>query len=71
MSREELGAFRDALVYVISEVKRLHSLGLSVADAAAQVNWGRYADWFLREQQGPIAIRKIYEEIEGKLPPAR
>jgi cyclase len=69
VSREELAAFRDALVYVIAEVKRLHGLGHSAADATAQANWGRYADWFLREQQAPIAVRKIYEEIEGKLPP--
>jgi cyclase len=70
VSREELVAFREALVYVNAEVKRLHGLGLSGADAAAQANWGKYADWFLREQQAPIAIRKVYEEIEGKLPPS-
>lgn len=68
-SREELVAFRDALTYVIAEVKRLHALGLSAAEAAAQANWGPYTDWFIREQQAPIAIRKVYEEIEGKLPP--
>lgn len=67
-SREELMAFRGALVAVIAEVKRLHGLGLSAADAVAQANWGSYADWFIREQQAPIAIRKVYEEIEGKLP---
>ena len=70
VSREELVAFRDALLYVNGEVKRLHGLGLSAADAAAQANWGTYSDWFLRAQQAPIAIRKVYEEIEGKLPPA-
>jgi cyclase len=70
VSREELVAFRDALTYVIAEVKRLHGLGLSAADAAAKANWGPYADWFLREQQAPIAIRKVYEEIESKLPPS-
>lgn len=69
VSREELVAFRDALAYVIAEVKRLHGLGLPASDAARQASWGRYADWFLREQQAPIAIRKVYEEIEGKLPP--
>ena len=69
VSREELIVFREALVYVNAEVKRLHGLGLTAADAAAQANWGKYADWFLREQQAPIAIRKVYEEIEGKLPP--
>lgn len=69
VSREELVAFRDALVYVIAEVKRLHALGLSAEAATAQANWGQYGDWFLREQQAPIAVRKIYEEIEGKLTP--
>ena len=67
-SREELVMFRRALVDVIAEVKRLHALGFSSADAVAQANWGPYADWFLREQQAPIAVRKVYEEIEGKLP---
>jgi cyclase len=67
-SREELVAFRGALIAVIAEVKRLKALGLSPADAVAQANWGPYADWFIREQQAPIAIRKVYEEIEGKLP---
>ena len=52
---------------VIAEVKRLHKLGLSADDAAKQANWGPYKEWFLVEQQGPIAVRKIYEEIEGKL----
>ena len=67
-SREELVNFRAALVAVIAEVKRLHGLGLSQADAVAQANWGPYADWFIREQQAPIAVRRVYEEIEGKLP---
>jgi cyclase len=68
VSREELVAFRGALVAVIAEVKRLKALGLSPADAVAQANWGSYADWFIREQQAPVAIRKVYDEIDGKLP---
>jgi cyclase len=69
VSREELSAFHGALVHVIKEVKRLHDLGLSEAEALARASWGPYNDWFLREQQAPIAIRKVYEEIAGKLPP--
>ena len=69
-SREELVAYREAMTYVIAEAKRLHGLGLSAADAAARASWGPYTDWFIREQQAPIAIRKVYEEIEGKLPAA-
>jgi len=67
VSREELVEFQKALRAVIAEVKRLHKLGLSADEAAKQADWGPYKDWFLAEQQGPIAVRKIYEEIEGKL----
>lgn len=67
VSRDELVEFQKALRAVIAEVKRLHKLGLSADEAAKQANWGPYKDWFLAEQQGPIAVRKIYEEIEGKL----
>jgi glyoxylase-like metal-dependent hydrolase (beta-lactamase superfamily II) len=68
VSREELVEFQKALRTVIAEVRRLHTLGLGPDEAAKQANWGPYRDWFLAEQQGPIAVRKIYEEIEGKLP---
>ncbi len=67
ISREELLEYQQAMRYVIAEVRRLHKLGLSADDAAKQANWGPYKEWFLVEQQGPIAVRKIYEEIEGKL----
>jgi glyoxylase-like metal-dependent hydrolase (beta-lactamase superfamily II) len=67
VSREELVAFRGALVAVIAEVKRLHALGLSADDAIKQAKWGEYAGWFIADQQAPIAVRKVYEEIEGKL----
>ena len=67
-SREELVTFRTSLAAVVAEVTRLHSLGLSVEDAVKAANWGEYKDWFLSEQQAPIAIRRIYDEIEGKLP---
>lgn len=66
-SREELVAFRQALVDVIAEVKRLNALGLSADGAAKAANWGPYARWFLAEQQAPIAIRRVYEEILGRL----
>ena len=66
-SREELLAFRGALVAVIAEVTRLHGIGLSVDDAVKRANWGPYAEWFLAAQQAPIAVKRIYEEIEGKL----
>lgn len=66
-SREELIEYQKAMRYVIDEVKRLHKLGLSAEEAAKQANWGPYKEWFLVDQQGPIAVRKVYQEIEGKL----
>ena len=66
-SREELIEFRRALQAVIAEVTRLHKQGLSAEAATAQANWGPYADWFLRDQQAPIAVRRIYDELEGRL----
>lgn len=67
IAREELVTYQNALKAVIAEVTRLHRLGLSEEDAVKQANWGPYADWYLREQQGPIAVRRIYAELEGRL----
>jgi cyclase len=66
-SREELVEFQRALKAVIAEATRLRRQGLSADDAVKQADWGAYRDWFLREQQAPIAIRKVYEEVDGKL----
>lgn len=66
-SREELVEYQKAMRAVIAEVNRLHKMGLSAEDAAKQADWGPYKEWFLVDQQGPIAVRKVYEEIEGKL----
>ena len=67
VSREELVEFQKALKAVNAEVKRLHDQGLSADAAIAQANWGAYTDWFLRDQQAPIAVRKVYDELDGKL----
>lgn len=67
VAREELVEYQKALRAVIAEVNRLHKLGLSADEAAKQANWGQYQEWYLAEQQGPIAVRKVYQEIEGKL----
>ena len=66
-SREELVEYQQALKYVIGEVQRLHKLGLSAEDARKQANWGPYKEWYLADSQDIIAIRKVYEELEGKL----
>ena len=67
VSRQELVEFRKALVAVTIEARRLHALGLSVEDAVKAANWGQYKDWFLAEQQAPIAIRRVFDVLEGRI----
>ena len=64
---EELETFRQAIRQVVAEVKRLHRLGLSPGEALPQSDFGELETWSLYQSQAPIAIRKLYEEIEGKL----
>jgi glyoxylase-like metal-dependent hydrolase (beta-lactamase superfamily II) len=67
VSREEIVAYHQALRAVIAEVTRLHDAGVAVEQAVAQANWGEYAGWTLSKSQGPIAVRRIYEDLEGRL----
>ena len=69
VSREELVAFRDATAAVVAEVTRLHAQGLSEEEAVAAANWGPYADWFLAESQAPVAVRRVYAELDNRLTP--
>jgi cyclase len=67
VSTQELRAYHKALEAVIAEATRLHKAGVPVDEAIKQANWGEYASWTLAKSQGPIAIRKVYEELDGKL----
>jgi len=67
VSREEIRMYHKALAAVITEATRLHTAGVPVDEAVKQANWGEYAGWTLASSQGPIAIRKVYEELDGKL----
>lgn len=67
VSKEEIRAYHRALESVIKEARRLHDAGVPVEDAIKQANWGEYGSWTLASSQGPIAIRKVYEELDGKL----
>ena len=67
VSKEELRAYHKAMEAVIAEATRLYKAGVPVDDAIKQANWGEYASWTLASSQGPIAIRKVYEELSGTL----
>lgn len=68
VSREELVAYHGALQAVINEATRLHDAGVPVDQAIKQAHFGEFASWTLSSSQGPIAIRKVYDELDGKLP---
>ena len=67
VSREEFQEYRKALAAVIAEATRLHHAGVPADEAIKQANWGEYASWTLASSQGPIAVRKVYDELDGKL----
>jgi cyclase len=67
VSREEIVNYHKAMQAVIAEVRRLHDAGVPVEQAVQQANWGEYAAWTLSKSQGPIAVRRIYDELDGRL----
>lgn len=67
VSREELVTFRDAVTAVITEVKRLKAAGRTVEQAVAEAQWGAVGTWFLAGQQAPVAVRRVWAELEGAL----
>jgi len=71
--RRDLEQSRRALGYVIEEAERLHAAGHACAaandcPALAHADWGPLQGWALRESQAPLAIWKVYQELEGALP---
>jgi glyoxylase-like metal-dependent hydrolase (beta-lactamase superfamily II) len=67
VSKEELREYHKALESVIGEATRLYKAGVPVDQAIQQADWGEYKSWTLASSQGPIAIRKVYEGLSGKL----
>jgi cyclase len=64
---EELETYRRALVQVIGEARKLHDAGLSAEEAVEAADFGELEHWSLRSSQGPIAVRRVYLELDGGL----
>jgi glyoxylase-like metal-dependent hydrolase (beta-lactamase superfamily II) len=67
VSKQELREYHKALKAVITEATRLHDAGVPVDEAVKQAKWGEYGSWTLASSQGPIAVRRVYAELDGKL----
>jgi glyoxylase-like metal-dependent hydrolase (beta-lactamase superfamily II) len=67
VSKEEIRNYHKALEAVIAEATRLHNAGVPVDEAIKEANFGEYGSWTLAKSQAPIAVRKVYEELDGKL----
>lgn len=65
--RTEIAEFEKALEYVVGEVRRVHSSGVSADEGLKQVDWGPYRTWSVAERNGPPAFRRIYDDLDGKL----
>lgn len=64
---EEWIAHKHHLQAVLGEVIRLHEAGLGVDQAIDEADFGVYRNWSGAEFQGPIAIRRIYAELNHEL----
>jgi glyoxylase-like metal-dependent hydrolase (beta-lactamase superfamily II) len=65
--REELTTFRRALEKVRAEGSRLRRAGVPANEAAARADFGEFADWSLREQMAPGALRSVYAALNGEV----
>jgi glyoxylase-like metal-dependent hydrolase (beta-lactamase superfamily II) len=81
--KADLPAYRRAMEQVIAEATRLHAAKIPCAapprvpaggarepcEAAAKGNWGDLRSWTLFGGQLETAIRRVYDELDGKLAP--
>ena len=65
--RAELTTFQAAVEYVVGEARRFHDRGVTVADAVARADWGPYAGWTGKDRNAPIAVQRVYDDLDGKL----
>jgi hypothetical protein len=65
--REELEAYKQAMIAVMAETKRLHDAGVSADSVGAQANFGEYNGWTGRDRQTERNTPRLYMEFDGKL----
>ena len=65
--KASLAEFERALQHIVAEATRLHKTGATAEAAAKQANWGRYSTWTASDRNGPVAVQRVYDAIDGKL----
>jgi glyoxylase-like metal-dependent hydrolase (beta-lactamase superfamily II) len=65
--KASLAEFEKALQYIVAEATRLHKTGAAIDAATRQANWGPYAAWTASDRNGPVALQRVYDAIDGKL----
>jgi len=80
--KTDLPAYRKAMELVIAEATRLHDAKIpcvaaapatggaqrTACEAALKGRWGDLTSWTLYSGQLETAIRRVYDELDGKLP---
>ena len=64
--KASLAEFDKALQYIVAEATRLHKAGAAIDAAASQANWGPYAAWTASDRNGPVAVQRVYDAIDGE-----
>jgi glyoxylase-like metal-dependent hydrolase (beta-lactamase superfamily II) len=64
---EELEAYKQAMLAVIAETKRLHDAGVPADSVGAKANFGEYNSWTGRDRQTERNTPRLYMEFDGKL----
>ena len=65
--KASLAQFEKALQHIVAEATRLHTAGVPVDAAIKQANWGPFAAWTASDRNGPVAVQRVYDAIDGKL----
>ena len=81
--KADLPAYRHAVEQVVAEATRLHDAKIPcpapargasggstrpLCEAATQAKWSGLERWTLYSSQVETAIRRVYDELDGKLP---
>jgi glyoxylase-like metal-dependent hydrolase (beta-lactamase superfamily II) len=66
-TKASLAEFESALRHILAEATRLKNAGVPLDAAIKQANWGPYGGWTARDRNGPVAVQRVYDALDGNL----